>query len=150
MVIRKDRKQFSIHAALAISFPKKILEPPLNNEINEIIICRCYKFIYSCDYSVPLPIPSPLVSDSGHSTNIKASSENVRIYFSAMLECILTIDHVLVSLSRFPRSSLTAPVEKGIVWRSPVPVTTITGSPGFNNPPNYAVQGQKCRCGFED
>ncbi|KAB8227898.1 uncharacterized protein BDW43DRAFT_304288 [Aspergillus alliaceus] len=37
-VIGKDRRRFQIHAALAGLFPKEILQPPLNHEIDEIIV----------------------------------------------------------------------------------------------------------------
>ncbi|KAL6234935.1 hypothetical protein BDW75DRAFT_240632 [Aspergillus navahoensis] len=67
-VIGKDRKRFSIHAALATSFPKKLLESPLS-EIDEVVFGRCCEFLYSGDYSVPLPISSPLKS--------KTPSQNV-------------------------------------------------------------------------
>jgi hypothetical protein len=77
-VIGKDQKRFSIHAALARSFPKKILEPPLNSEIDETVFGRCCEFVYSGDYSIPLPVSDPLESDSGHSTNSKTLSQVVQ------------------------------------------------------------------------
>jgi hypothetical protein len=61
-VIGKDRKRLSIHAALARAFPQKILEPPLNSEIDEVVFGRCCEFVYSGDYSVPLPFDRPLKS----------------------------------------------------------------------------------------
>jgi hypothetical protein len=63
-VIGKDRKRFSIHAALAKTFPEKLLDSPLNSEIDEFVFGRCCEFVYSGDYSVPLPISSPLKSET--------------------------------------------------------------------------------------
>ncbi|KAL4801660.1 hypothetical protein BDV18DRAFT_148488 [Aspergillus unguis] len=63
-VIGKDRKRLSIHAALARSFPKKIFEPSLNSEIDIVVFGRCCEFVYSGDYSVPLPISRPLKSET--------------------------------------------------------------------------------------
>ncbi|KAK9578594.1 hypothetical protein V6Z92_009267 [Aspergillus fumigatus] len=54
-VIGKSRKRFSVHAALASSFPKEILQPPINGQVDEIVFGRCCEFVYSGDYSVPLP-----------------------------------------------------------------------------------------------
>ncbi|EDP50806.1 hypothetical protein AFUB_071470 [Aspergillus fumigatus A1163] len=54
-VVGKSRKRFSVHAALASSFPKEILQPPLNGKVDEIVFGRCCEFVYSGDYSVPLP-----------------------------------------------------------------------------------------------
>jgi hypothetical protein len=51
-VIGKDGKRFSIHAALAKSFPEKLLESPLNSEIDEAVFGHCCEFVYSGDYSV--------------------------------------------------------------------------------------------------
>ncbi|KAL4863708.1 hypothetical protein BDV12DRAFT_201839 [Aspergillus spectabilis] len=77
-VIGKDQKRFSIHAALARSFPKKILEAPLNSEIDETVFGCCCEFVYSVDYSIPLPVSDPLESDSGHSTNSTTLSQVVQ------------------------------------------------------------------------
>ncbi|KAK9576872.1 hypothetical protein HCH54_001474 [Aspergillus fumigatus] len=58
-VIGKSRKRFSVHAALASSFPKEILQPPINGQVDEIVFGRCCEFVYSGDYSVPLPTADP-------------------------------------------------------------------------------------------
>ncbi|EAL90936.1 uncharacterized protein AFUA_1G16080 [Aspergillus fumigatus Af293] len=66
--IGKSRRRFSVHAALAGSFPKEILQPPLNGQVDEIVFGRCCEFVYSGDYSVPLPTADPC-GDDGDQTN---------------------------------------------------------------------------------
>ncbi|RJE18903.1 hypothetical protein PHISCL_08752 [Aspergillus sclerotialis] len=70
-VIGKDRKRFSIHKALASSFPKEVLQLPINAEVDEIVFGRCCEFVYSGDYSVPLPVSKPSGSDGGQPSNSK-------------------------------------------------------------------------------
>ncbi|KAH2790290.1 hypothetical protein KXW39_002482 [Aspergillus fumigatus] len=55
-IIGKSRKRFWIHNALTSHFPKKILNSPVNDEIDEIDFGRCCEFVYTGDYSVPLPV----------------------------------------------------------------------------------------------
>jgi hypothetical protein len=71
-VVGKDRKRFSIHAALASSFPKEILQPPINSQVDEVVFGRCCEFVYSGNYTVPLPISNPSGSDSDQPSNRKA------------------------------------------------------------------------------
>nr|XP_001393306.2 hypothetical protein ANI_1_2602074 [Aspergillus niger CBS 513.88] len=53
--IGKDRKRFQIHMAVACLFPEEILRSPTHLEMDEIVFGRCCEFVYSGDYSVPLP-----------------------------------------------------------------------------------------------
>jgi hypothetical protein len=71
-VIGKDRRRFQIHAALAGSFPKEILQPSLNHEIDEVVFGRCCDFVYSGSYTVPEPISSPSGSNGDQLSNSKA------------------------------------------------------------------------------
>lgn len=71
-VVGKDRRRFSIHAALAGSFPKGVLQPPMNSEVDEVIFGRCCEFVYSGNYSVPLPISNPSGNDGDQPSNSKA------------------------------------------------------------------------------
>ncbi|KAL3256746.1 hypothetical protein ABHI18_007351 [Aspergillus niger] len=54
-IIGKSRKRFWIHNALTSHFPKKILNYPVNDEIYEVDFGRCCEFVYTGDYSIPLP-----------------------------------------------------------------------------------------------
>ncbi|KAB8230313.1 uncharacterized protein BDW43DRAFT_321601 [Aspergillus alliaceus] len=54
-VIGINQQQFSIHAALAGYFPKEIFQPSINGQVDEIVFGHCCEFIYSGDYSIPLP-----------------------------------------------------------------------------------------------
>ncbi|KAB8228288.1 uncharacterized protein BDW43DRAFT_304009 [Aspergillus alliaceus] len=54
-VIGENRRRFSIHAALAGSFAKEIFQPSINGQVDEVVFGRCCEFVYSGDYSVPLP-----------------------------------------------------------------------------------------------
>ncbi|KAI9035455.1 uncharacterized protein KD926_003481 [Aspergillus affinis] len=58
-IIDKDRRRFSIHMALASSFPKDILQLPLNSEIDEVVFGYCCEFVYTGDYTVSLPNSNP-------------------------------------------------------------------------------------------
>jgi hypothetical protein len=53
-IISKSQRRFSVHAVLASSFPKEILQPPLNRQVDGIVFGRCCEFVYSGDYSVLL------------------------------------------------------------------------------------------------
>lgn len=53
--IGKDRKRFQIHMAVACLFPEEILRSPIHLEMDEVVFGRCCEFVYSGDYSVPLP-----------------------------------------------------------------------------------------------
>ncbi|KAL2870126.1 uncharacterized protein BJX67DRAFT_346626 [Aspergillus lucknowensis] len=55
-IIGKNRKRFWIHSALAGYIPKKILDRPVNDEMDEVDFGRCCEFAYCGNYSVPLPI----------------------------------------------------------------------------------------------
>lgn len=76
-VIGKDRKRFSIHKALASSFPNKVLQLPINAEVGEIVFGRCCEFVYSGDYSVRLPASNPSGSDGGQSDNSNAMPQRL-------------------------------------------------------------------------
>ena len=67
-VIGKNRRRFSIHAALSSDFPKEIFQPPINGQIDEVVFGRCCEFVYSGDYSVPLPTADPC-GDDGDQTS---------------------------------------------------------------------------------
>lgn len=54
-IVGRNRKQFWIHNALTSHFPKKILNSPVNDEIDEVDFGRCCEFVYTGDYSIPLP-----------------------------------------------------------------------------------------------
>jgi hypothetical protein len=75
--IGKDRKRFQIHAALAGFFPKEILQPPINHEIDEVVFGRCCEFVYSGNYSVPSPISNPSGSDGGSDGDQPSNSKAV-------------------------------------------------------------------------
>ncbi|KAL4936308.1 hypothetical protein BDV06DRAFT_228024 [Aspergillus oleicola] len=53
--IGKNRKRFWIHNALTSHFPKQLFNHPVNDEIDEVDFGRCCEFVYTGDYSVPLP-----------------------------------------------------------------------------------------------
>lgn len=63
--IGKDRSRFSIHKALASSFPKEVLQLPVNAEVDKIVFGRCCEFVYSGDYSVRWPVSNTSGSDGG-------------------------------------------------------------------------------------
>jgi hypothetical protein len=73
-VIGKSRRRFSVHAALAGSFPKEILQPPLNGQVDEIVFGRCCEFVYSGNYSVPLPTTDPCGDDGDEPSDSQALS----------------------------------------------------------------------------
>jgi hypothetical protein len=73
-VIGENRRRFSIHAALAGSFPKKIFQPPINGQVDEIVFSSCCEFVYSGDYSVPLPTADPRGADGDEQSNSQALS----------------------------------------------------------------------------
>ncbi|RHZ60736.1 uncharacterized protein CDV56_106670 [Aspergillus thermomutatus] len=72
-VIGKNRRRFSIHAALAGAFPKEIFQPPINGQIDEVVFGRCCEFVYSGDYSVPLPTADSC-GDNGDSQALSRGS----------------------------------------------------------------------------
>jgi hypothetical protein len=73
-VIGKSRRRFSVHAALAGSFPKEILQPPINGQIDEVVFGRCCEFVYSGNYSVPLPTTDPCGDDGDETSDSQALS----------------------------------------------------------------------------
>lgn len=73
-VIGKTRRRFSIHAALASVFPKGIFQPPINGQIDEVVFGRCCEFVYSGDYTVPLPTADPCEDDGNQTSDSQALS----------------------------------------------------------------------------
>lgn len=55
-VVGKDRQKIFIYTALTSLFPKEILQPPMIEEIDNVLFGRCFELVYSGDYSVPSPI----------------------------------------------------------------------------------------------
>ncbi|KAE8136332.1 hypothetical protein BDV38DRAFT_272155 [Aspergillus pseudotamarii] len=51
--------RFQIHLALAGSFPKGILKPPINHETDKIVFGCCCDFVYHSHYSILLPASNP-------------------------------------------------------------------------------------------
>ncbi|KAI2788588.1 hypothetical protein POX_e06607 [Penicillium oxalicum] len=58
-VVGKDQQKIFIHAALISLFPKEILQPPMIEELDNVLFGRCFELVYSGDYSVPSPICEP-------------------------------------------------------------------------------------------
>ncbi|KAJ5597332.1 hypothetical protein N7537_007416 [Penicillium hordei] len=77
-VVGKDRKRFSIHAALTSSFQSEILQPPTVGELDEIIFGRCFEFVYSGSYSIPSPVFNPFSGQLGNGTQSLKGS--VKLY----------------------------------------------------------------------
>lgn len=73
-VVGKDRQKISIHTALTSLFSKVILQPPMIEEMDDVLFGRCFEFVYSGDYSVPSPIYEPHNCQRG----ITSSTEPVR------------------------------------------------------------------------
>ncbi|KAE8384178.1 hypothetical protein BDV23DRAFT_43032 [Aspergillus alliaceus] len=73
-VMGKNRRRFSIHAALAGVFPKEIFQPPINGQINEVVFGRCCEFVYSGDYSVPLLTAYPCGDDGDQTSDSQVLS----------------------------------------------------------------------------
>ncbi|KAF5862548.1 hypothetical protein ETB97_011545 [Aspergillus alliaceus] len=73
-VTGKNRRRFSIHAALAGVFPKEIFQPPINGQINEVVFGRCCEFVYSGDYSVPLLTAYPCGDDGDQTSDSQVLS----------------------------------------------------------------------------
>lgn len=83
-IIGKDRRRFSIHAALASFFPKEILQPPINNEIDEVVFGYCCEFVYTGDYTVPLPISNPSGSAVDRPSNGNTVSQRFETRWNLM------------------------------------------------------------------
>ncbi|GFF82365.1 hypothetical protein IFM47457_05779 [Aspergillus lentulus] len=74
-VIGKNRRRFSIHAALASVFLKGIFQPPINGQIDEVIFGHYCEFVYSGDYTVPLPAADPCGDNGDQTSNSQALSQ---------------------------------------------------------------------------
>ncbi|RHZ45040.1 uncharacterized protein CDV56_100457 [Aspergillus thermomutatus] len=72
LVKTEDGSQYI--AALAGSFPKEIFQPPINEQVDEVVFGRCCEFVYSGDYSVPLPTANPCGDDGDQPRDSKALS----------------------------------------------------------------------------
>ncbi|KAL4780136.1 hypothetical protein BJX76DRAFT_60436 [Aspergillus varians] len=72
--IGKDQKRFWIHTALSCSFPKGMFQSSILSKTDEVVFGRCCEFLYSGDYSVPLPISNPSGGNGEQSRNNKEPS----------------------------------------------------------------------------
>lgn len=66
---------YSKSPIISIMMLLTILQPPISEEVDEVVFGRCCEFVYSGDCSVPLPVSNPSESDGGQPSSNKTLSQ---------------------------------------------------------------------------